>query len=385
LPDTKQEEKEVEKEMKDSEQELEQEQNSKASESQKQASDKMKDMSNKMKQQMADNEQEQAEEDIKALRQLLENLVQLSFDQERLIEDVKATSETTPRYVRLTQQQHKLKGDFELIEDSLHALSKRVMQIQSFVSEKVSEINQNMTATLKELEERHRYAATEPQQRTMKNVNDLALMLSEAMNQMQQQQQSQSNKPGSKACKKPGNGQGKTGKVPKDKMSQGQQDLNKMLQDMKDRMGKGQKGGMSKEFAQMAAKQAAIRQALREKLKEAQQRGKGADKGMDELMKDMEKTETELVNKVLTNETLKRQANIETRLLESDRAERERKQDEQRKADVAKARQPETPPSLEEYLRKRQSEVEMYRTSSPALKPYYKQLVEDYIKQLKGK
>jgi hypothetical protein len=116
-----------------------------------------------------------------------------------------------------------------------------------------------------------------------------------------------------------------------------------------------------------------------------QQRGKGADKGMEDIMKDMEKTETELVNKVLSNETLKRQEAIETRLLESDKAERERKEDEQRKGEVAKNRQPDTPPNLQEYLRKRQAEVELYRSSSPSLKPYYKTLVEDYFKNLKGK
>ncbi|MEN9611294.1 MAG: hypothetical protein RLZZ628_2108 [Bacteroidota bacterium] len=385
MEDTKEDSKEVEKEQQDSKESLEQKQNAKASKSQKKAADKMKNMANKMKQKMADSEQEQAEEDMKAMRQLLENLVQLSFDQEKLMDDFKKTGETTPRFVKLTQQQHKLKNDFELVEDSLHALSKRVLQIQTFVNEKVTDIKQDMFETLKELEDRKKYAAEPVQQRTMKNLNDLALMLSESMSQMQQQQQSQSNKPGNKACKKPGNGQGKTGKMPKDKVGEGQKDLNKMLKDLKDRMGKGGKGGMSKEFAQMAAKQAALRQALKEKQKEMQQRGKGADKGMEEIAKDMEKTETELVNKVLTNETLKRQEAIETRLLESDKAERERKEDEQRKGEVAKTRQPDTPPNLQEYLRKRQAEVELYRSSSPSLKPYYKGLVEDYFKNLKGK
>jgi hypothetical protein len=385
MEDTKEDSKDVEKEQQDSKESLEQKQNAKASKSQKKAADKMKNMANKMKQKMSDSEQEQAEEDMKAMRQLLENLVQLSFDQEKLMDDFKKTGETTPRFVKLTQQQHKLKNDFELVEDSLHALSKRVLQIQTFVNEKVTDIKQDMFETLKELEDRKKYAAEPVQQRTMKNLNDLALMLSESMNQMQQQQQSQSNKPGNKSCKKPGNGQGKTGKMPKDKVGEGQKDLNKMLKDLKDRMGKGGKGGMSKEFAQMAAKQSALRQALKEKQKEMQQRGKGADKGMEEIAKDMEKTETELVNKVLTNETLKRQEAIETRLLESDKAERERKEDEQRKGEVAKSRQPDTPPNLQEYLRKRQAEVELYRSSSPSLKPYYKGLVEDYFKNLKGK
>jgi len=41
------------------------------------------------------------------------------------------------------------------------------------------------------------------------------------------------------------------------------------------------------------------------------------------------------------------------------------------------------PPALEEYLKKRRAEVEQFRTVSPALKPYYKQLVEEYLKGAK--
>jgi len=41
------------------------------------------------------------------------------------------------------------------------------------------------------------------------------------------------------------------------------------------------------------------------------------------------------------------------------------------------------PPSLEEYIKKRESEIDMYKAVSPALKPYYKFLVEEYFKSLK--
>ncbi len=74
-----------------------------------------------------------------------------------------------------------------------------------------------------------------------------------------------------------------------------------------------------------------------------------------------------------------------TRLLEHEKAERERGLDEQRKAETATQKERKMPPSLEEYIKKRQAEIEQYKTVSPALKPYYKQLVEDYFKTLKAK
>ena len=98
----------------------------------------------------------------------------------------------------------------------------------------------------------------------------------------------------------------------------------------------------------------------------------------------MDKVEIDLVNKKLTNETLRRQQDILTRLLEHDKAERERGLDEQRKAEVAREKERKMPPSLEEYLKKREAEIEMYKTVSPALKPYYKQLVEEYFKSVKS-
>ena len=89
----------------------------------------------------------------------------------------------------------------------------------------------------------------------MTYLNDLALMLSEVMNQMQQQMANKM--PGNQMCNKPGgNGSGKSGKsgkVPMDKIVKGQQELNGEMQKMSEQMKSGQQGKMSKEFAQMAA------------------------------------------------------------------------------------------------------------------------------------
>ena len=380
MPDTKQEDKDIKKDMKDSKEDLDKKENQKASKKQKAAANKMKEKANKMKQSQQKSQQEQLQEDIKAIRQLLENLVTLSFDQEQLMKDFGNSTENTPRYVRLVQQQKKLQGDFVLIEDSLQALAQRQAAIQTFVIEKVTDIKQNMSQALDKLEDRKKYEGQDWEQRTMKNVNDLALMLSESMNQMQQQM---SDAQGNESCPKPGEGKGGKGKEPKDKMGEGQKSVNESLKKMKEKLQGMGKGQQSQEFAKMAAQQAAMRDALKKKQKELQERGKG-DKGLQDIIDQMEKTETELVNKKLDNGTMKRNDEILTRLLESEKAERERKEDEQRKADVAKSQENDMPASLKEYIKKRQAEVEQYQKVSPTLKPYYKQLVEEYFKTLKG-
>ena len=49
-------------------------------------------------------------------------------------------------------------------------------------------------------------------------------------------------------------------------------------------------------------------------------------------MEEMEKTETDLVNKMVTQETLMRQKDIVTRMLRSEKAEMEREKEEKRES-----------------------------------------------------
>jgi hypothetical protein len=201
----------------------------KASSSQKQASKKMKKMAQDMQSSMDSGDQEQQAEDIKTIRQLLENLVTLSFDQEGLVKDFGNTPSTTPKYVNLIKEQFKIQNDFSVVEDSLNALSLRQDKLSSYITEKVTEIKYNLKTSVDELEERQVQKGIENQRRTMTNMNDLALMLSESMENMQQQMSG--SMPGSQMCNKPGGkGGSKPGKVPMDKITQGQQGLN---EDMK--------------------------------------------------------------------------------------------------------------------------------------------------------
>lgn len=382
----------VKKEQQKSSQELQKNQKKNASKSQKKAADKMKDMANGMNMMMQSAQMEQMQEDVKALRQLLENLVTLSFDQEKLMENTREIQINTPAYKTAVQEQYKLKDDFVLIEDSLNALAKRVFQIESFVTEKVSDMKRDFKMSIDELEERKKSPAAVRQQNIMTGANDLALMLSEVMEQMQQQMANQMK--GSQMCQNPGQGQ------PMMKLGQMQEQLNQQMKDMMDgkeggkspgegengKSGKGKNGknGQSKAFAEAAAKQAAIRKALREMQQKKAEQGQGS-KELQKLIDEMDKVETDLVNKRLNNDIMNRQQDILTKLLEAAEAEREQEYEDKRKSDTAKDREPKKPQALEEYIKKREAEIELYKSVSPALKPYYKTLVEEYYNSLKGK
>ena len=384
-----QQEKEIEEEQQNSSEQLQQKQNKNASKSQKNAAEKMKKMSKSMQQAMKMNQMQQMEQDVKAMRQLLENLVNMSYEQEKLIESVNKAAPNTPMYVNLVRQQFKLKDDFKHIEDSLSVLAKRVFQLQGFITDKVADVKKALNKSIENLEERQKRTAMIQQQFTMTYVNDLALMLSESMNQMQQQMAQQMS--GQQMCEKPGDGDnkgqgnkpGKDGNKPgMGGVKQMQDQLNKQIEQMQQMMKNG-KSPSSKQFAEMAAKQAAIRKALQDMKREKQQKGKGGGKELQDIIDQMDKTETDLVNKRLPNDMNKRQQDIITRLLEHEKAEREREYDNERKSEQPKNSENKIPPAMADYLKKRKGQVDLFKTVSPSLKPYYKNLVEDYFRALK--
>ncbi len=373
----------IEEDMEKSQEDMEKGEQQKSSQSQKSAAQKMKSMAQSMSSAMMQAEADQAAEDLKAIRQLLENVVALSFDQEDLMNNFNQATINTPRYVELVQSQFKLNGDFRMVEDSLYALAKRNLNIESFVMEKVQDIKSNLKVSVDELEERRQPQAAVNQQKAMTGLNDLALMLSESMEQAQQQMAG--GMPGDQQCENPGEGKGGKGNKPSSNPgSKAQQSLNQALENMKKGMQEGN-GPSSKEYAEMAARQAALRKALQQKQQELQQGGKGTDPRLQELIDEMDKAEEDLVNKRLTNEMIQRQQEILSRMLEHEKAERQQKMDEQRQSEAAQQRKKELPPNLQEYIRQREAEVDMFKRVSPELKPYFQGLVNEYFQSLQGK
>ncbi len=390
LPDTQDQEEKIKEEMKDSQESLQKKKSKKASESQQNAADEMEQMAQQMEESMAQNEEESAEEDMEALRALLENIITLSFDQEQLMANFKTIEEDDPKYVAYGQVQHKLKDDAKMVEDSLFALSKRVVQIEAIVNREINLVNEHMSDAIDEIGERKTAEVTRNQQYVMTSFNNLALLLDEALQQMQSQMACK--KPGTGNCEKPG-GQGAP--KPSNKASdlkKMQEALSKQLEEMKDSMGKSGKAGegegkngkqgMSKELAEMAAKQAAIRQMMDKMGQDLNEDGSGAGNGIKQIAKEMEQVEEDIVNKNITQETLKRQEDILIRLLEAEEAERTRGQEEKRKSKSGNQELRGTPANLDEYRKQKEKEIELLRTMPPSLKPYYKDKVNDYFNNL---
>jgi len=399
LKNTDPQEESIEKDMKKSSEELKQNDKKDASKSQKSSSEKMQQLQQQLAQMESSMQSESQEEDINALRQILDNLVQISKEQEALMAQFSKTKTDNPQYTKLIQEQKNLKDDAKLIEDSLLALSKRVFAIQQIVNKEITAINNNMDKAI----ENYVAAQSEPyfgmkqqdlmqggsrQQYAMTSMNNLALLLSEALDQMQQQQQSQMK--GSGSCKKPG---GKGQKPSAGNMKKMQEELNKQIEALKKAMEEGKKegdkgkkgkkdgkngeggtGGMSEQLVKLAAQQEALRQMLQEMMTNGDMPGDAK-----ELMKQMEETENDLVNKQITQETIQRQQEILTKLLDYEKAEKEREMEEKRESKEGKNENLSNQNQFLEYNRQKQKEAELLKTVPPALLPFYKLKVTDYF------
>jgi len=380
LENTDADEKEIDQDMKQSSEEMKGGKPQKASQSQKNASDKMKKLSEKLTKMQQDMESEEEGEDIEALRQILDNLVKISFDQEDIMNQLNSVSTTNPKYLNIIQQQNNLKDDLQQVADSLYALSKRQASIEPFILRELTAVNNNMEGAVSQLNSRDVAPARAKQQYVMTSINNLALMLSESLKQMQQNMQSGgSGKSGSKN-KNPGIGQGKMKSI-----RQLQEQLNKQLQEMREGLAMPGKQDsqdqkqMSEKFARMAAQQEALRHQMQQYGQELQNEGTGVNKGIKEMMQQMEQTETDLVNKRLNIETIRRQQEIVTRMLESEKAEQQRELDQQRESEEARDIYNNNSSKYFEYNKIKKNETELFRTVPPSLKPFYKSKVNAYF------
>jgi hypothetical protein len=374
LDNQKEDQEDISNDQENAEQQLDQDQNDPASQNQKKAAKKMRKMSKKMKEAMKGQEAKEMDEDLDALRAILENLVKLSFDQEKLMKDFRNMTVADPRFVKLSQDQLKLQDDAKMIEDSLYSLAKRVLQVQSFVTKEVTSMRNSMDESIKFIKERKLNVASAKQQFSMTSINNLALMLSDTFSQMQQMI----------ANAKPGSGgkKSKKGKIP---MSIGDQqdELNKSME-------KAAKSGKTgKELSQEAAKLAQEQSMLRKQIQQMQEELKGTEAGkklgneLKELEKKMDENETDLVNKKINPDLIKRSRDIQTRLLEAEKAIQQQEEDPTRQSKTAQQYNRQSPPSMDKFLQEKQKQVELIRTVPPNYTPFYKKETDNYFRKIK--
>jgi hypothetical protein len=373
----------IEQKMQNSSEDLSKNKPTKAAKQQQEAANELKQLAQKLKQNEQEGEEAENLVNARELRELLKNLVNSSFEQEKVMLALKGISTADPNYIALAQSQKNIKDNLKTAEDSLTALSKRVTQIQTTVNKEINGINSNIDLALENLGERHTPEANRYQQTAMTSMNNLALMLNEVLDKLQNQM----NKG------KAGKGKGKQQSI--SQLAKMQQKLNENMQKAREQMqqsGNSQKGQSenknsvnSEQLAKLAREQQQIREALQKINKEDNKDGRGKLGNLDKISQQMEQNERDIVNRKINGESIKRQEEIKTRLLEAEKAEQERDQDQKRESSAGKDLPPGYINALKQFEVNKNTQTEQVKTIPLNLNLYYKTKIKSYFDFLKIK
>ncbi|HBH07307.1 MAG TPA: hypothetical protein DDX92_11975 [Flavobacteriales bacterium] len=367
-------------------QNLNQGKDKKANDNQKDASDSMKEMADKMGNSLNAMRAQQNMEDLNALRELQENLLRMSFDQEDIIKSVQGAKKSDPALSQAMDQQNQLVRSSKIVKDSLIALGMRQPMLDQTINKEIRAVELSMKEAIEYSEEGRNDMTMRSQRKALTSINNLAVMLDEVINQLQQQMAQ--SMPSKANCMKPG--QGKGSKPSMQEMKKMQQQLNKKMGEMQKQLEKGNKGkpgekgnGMNEDLAKAAAQQAKIRSEIRRMSEELMKEGNLNDGGqLKKLAEIMEKNEEDIINKQISRETMKRQQEIMNRLLQAENAEREREMKKERESETGINKKTIEDQALEEFLRRKQEEIENLRRVPLQLNEYYKDKSGTYLQDI---
>ncbi len=431
----------VRKSIEKTEENLRNDKEKEAAGNQKETDDALQELADDLSAQMERIEEEDAAEDADFIRLLLKSIIRVSVQQEDLMGEIEKTRLNDPRYTDLIRRQSALNTEIRFVADSIRAISRRQPQVALATQKEVKNILAYSREALDLLLGMNNVyyrnynimnsRALSRQQYAMTSLNNLALLLSESLDRMQQKMNMKGNGSSKKKKKQKGQPQmscptpGKNNsskpipsmesisKQQKLSLQQMQQDLNRRIEELQQMLQKMQEKGrlqqsqqekhiksgetgnsvgdevtqekISEAFARAAARQEMIRRMVQEKLKEEKVSGSGAAGLYNSVLGDMEKTERDLVNRVLSDGLLSRQKNIETRLLEAENAELKREKDDRRESKEGGIYEPFQNDSIEMMIKKKSTGKDLLRFSYPELRPYYKKKVQDFFFQKENK
>ena len=326
----------------------------------------MQELSKKMESGLMEMEMQGLEENIKDLQQVLKNLLRFSLDQEELMLSFESVSSKNADFPEKLKEQIKLKENFEHIDDSLYTLSLRMVKLSSKIQEDLSSAHYNLDKSLENIAENRIQQGMSNQQYTMTAANNLADLLSDMLQNLQNQ------KPGS------GKGKGKEGELSLPDVIRKQQGMmKKMKEGMDAQKGQGKKGkeAMSGEQFQMYQEQKLLKEELQKML---DKEGGGSQKGKAALsqMEDLEKI---LLEKGITNEALDRMQKLEHELLELENANMTRNKDKKRESETNTIENERREIQDLKDSKKFRNENEALRRKRLELSPEYKKRVKEYF------
>ena len=378
-------EKSIDDDLKKATDELKKSNTDKAKPKQKSASKKMKEISMKMQESMESSEMEQMEEDVKMLRQILDNLLAFSLSQEDVMGQFKNLKSGSPSFNKNIKIQQNLKLQFKHVDDSLFALSLRNPKIEESITKEIGNIQYNMDKSLETLTDSQISKGLSHQQYTVSSANKLADVLSDILSNMQMSLSRM-------AMGKPKPGQGQGMQLPDiikkqdglaQKMKDGLKKGDGSDQGDSDKKGNKEGGsgsngtegeGEAEAIMQIYKQQKQLRDALEMELNK-----QGLSRDGQSALDQMKQIEKQLLNKGFKNETLQKILNLQQELLKLKTAIQQQGEENKRQSETNKKEfnneSNALPSSILDYL----NSIEILNRQSLPLRSNFNFKVQEYF------
>ncbi|MDD4426535.1 MAG: hypothetical protein PHS40_11470, partial [Mariniphaga sp.] len=265
------------------------------------------------------------------------------------------------------------KDQSQIVKDSLYALAKRTPQINSMVNNELIVMELHLEKALDHLSEGLIPNAGVSQQYVMTAANNLALLLNEALETLENQMaEGQS---GDQNCEKPG--QGKPGMS---MLKQQSENLKQQLQQMIEQMKSGNPQQMSQQIGQSLMQHEMMQQMLREIMNDGNV-GSEARDALQKIDDMLEQNRKQLLNENVNAEMIARQNEITSRLLEAEKAELEREFEDERESKTADDFYS-NPVEFFEYGKREDSTLEFFNRNSHKLNNFYNNKYKQYLNRI---
>ncbi|MEA2077911.1 MAG: hypothetical protein U9O95_07835 [Candidatus Marinimicrobia bacterium] len=317
--------------------------------------------------------QKQKDEVANAFQRAFHQTLFMSNEQEKTLEEGRDLTNGSPLIHQYTSKTNNILQIALDINEDLLALSKKTFLVDKAIGRALGQVIGNLRSGIRQIEEAKLPTGQKNFNTAFKSMNQLALILLERLNMIQEQKQ--------------GNASGMEFYMQQlQQMAEQQQQLNSSMPQPGMNISPG--SSMMDQLAKMAARQ----QALRRRLKQIQQEmskdsGSNRMKGnLDRIARDMEDVINQMRKNQVDRQTIMRQEKIVQRLLDASRSATSRDYKKERESITAKEILRDNPLSLPGDLGDHESLINALRheVQNSELSPKEKRDMERYLESLLG-
>ena len=359
---------------------VEQNQLQQAQQQQQNMAQKLRQMAQEMRQQSSQMQGQQRQVDTAAIRRALEDVLTLSREQEALGNETSLIPARNPALVPIARRQSELRNGLRAVADTLDRVSQTVPAMRVGVMRRADDATREMQLALTRLADRLSAPAVANQKTAMSHLNELALLLSELLDQMDPS----------------GSGSGGGGGAAEQmgEMGQQQQQLNQRIQNMlNESAGERLSRDGEARARQLADQQERIRRQLRDLIENGSQAGgtggltPGERSALKRVEEQMAETARELRRGRMDPRNAPRQTQILQKLLETQRSVNQRGQEQKREAETGSQRDAADRPRRLRAGDRPADQVrrDLIRALESGYSEDYQDLIKQYFERLQGR